>query len=69
MINEPNVPKADVVDVELDKYKAKHAPPALYSHRLKIPKKLNNHAENYELFKFSSEHSLVGSHKTKPFIC
>ena len=51
MIDEPNVPKADVVDVELDKDKAKHAPPALNPHRLRIPKKLNNHVEIYELFK------------------
>ena len=51
MIGEPNVPKADVVDVESDKDKAKHAPPAPYPYRLRIPKKLNNHAEIYELFK------------------
>ena len=30
LIDEPNVPKADVVDVELDKDKAKHAPSAPY---------------------------------------
>ena len=51
MIDEPNVPNVDVVDVELDKDKAKHAPPAPYPHRLRIPKKLNNHVEIYELFK------------------
>ena len=51
MIDEPNVPKVDVVDVESDKDKAKHAHPAPYPHRLRIPKKLNNHAEIYDLFK------------------
>ena len=51
MIDEPNVPKADVGDVESDKDKAKHALPAPYPHRLRIPKKLNNHAKIYELFK------------------
>ena len=51
MIDEPNVPKADVVDVESDKDKARHAPPTPYPHRLRIPKKLNNHVEIYELFK------------------
>ena len=51
MVDEPDVPKVDVVDVESDKDKVKHAPPAPYPHRLRIPKKLNNHAEIYELFK------------------
>ena len=30
MIDEPNIPKVDVVDVESDKDKAKHAPPTSY---------------------------------------
>ena len=51
MIDEPNVPKANVIDVESDKEKAKHSPPTPYPHRLRIPKKLNNHVEIYELFK------------------
>ena len=51
MIDEPSVPKVDVVDVKSDKDKAKHASQTLYPHRLRIPKKLNNHAEIYELFK------------------
>ena len=51
VIDESDAPKADVVDVDSDKDKAKHAPPAPYPHRLRIPKKLNNHAEIYELFK------------------
>ena len=40
-----------MIDVESDKDKAKHTPPAPYPYRLRIPKKLNNHAEIYELFK------------------
>ena len=39
VIDEPNVPKADVVDVESDKDKAKHAPPAPYPYRLRMKKK------------------------------
>ena len=50
VIDEPDVPKANV-DVESDKDKAKHSPLAPYPHQLRIPKKLNNHAEIYELFK------------------
>ena len=38
MVDEPDVPKVDVVDVESDKDKVKHAPPAPYPHRLRIPK-------------------------------
>ena len=51
MIDKPDVLKVDVVDVESDKDKAKHASPAPYPYRLRIPKKLNNHAKIYELFK------------------
>ena len=40
VIDELDVPKVDVVDVEPDKDKAKHAPPAPYHHRLRIPKKI-----------------------------
>ena len=39
MIDEPDVPKVDVVDVESDKDKAKHAPPTPYNPRLRIKKK------------------------------
>ena len=46
-----HVPRADVVDVEPEKYKASHVPLALYPHRLRAPKKVNNHSEIYELFK------------------
>ena len=47
----PNVPRTDVVDVDLEKDKASHVPPAPYPHRLRVPKKVNNHSEIYELFK------------------
>ena len=49
--NKPRVPRTDVVDVEPEKDKASHVPPAPYPHRLRAPKKLNNHSEIYELFK------------------
>ena len=49
--NKPHVPRADVVDVEPEKDKASHVPPAPYPHRLRAPKKVNNHSEIYELFK------------------
>ena len=47
----PHVPRTDVVDVEQKKDKASHVPPAPYPHRLRVPKKVNNHSEIYELFK------------------
>ena len=51
MSDKPHVPRIDVVDVESEKDKASHAPSAPYPHRLRAPKKLNNHSEIYELFK------------------
>ena len=45
------VPKINVVDGELEEDKATHVPPAPYPHRLRAPKKVNNHSEIYELFK------------------
>ena len=47
----PHVPRKNVVDVEPEKDKASHAPPAPYPHRLRVPKKVNNHSKIYELFK------------------
>ena len=47
----PHVPRTDVVDVEPEKDKTSHVPPSLYPHRLRAPKKMNNHSEIYELFK------------------
>ena len=49
--DKPHVPRADIVDVEPEKDKASHIPPAPYPHRLRSPKKVNNHSEIYELFK------------------
>ena len=49
--DKPHVPGANVVDVEPEKDKASHAPPAPYPHRLRAPKKVNNHSKIYELFK------------------
>ena len=51
MSDKPHVPRTDVVDVEPEKEKATCTPPAPYPHRLRAPKKLNNHSEIYELFK------------------
>ena len=45
------VPKTNVVDGEPEEDKATHVPPAPYPHRLRVPKKLDNHSEIYELFK------------------
>ena len=52
MSEKPHAPKTDVVDVEPEKKKATCAPPALYPHRLRALKKLNNYSEVYELFIF-----------------
>ena len=49
--NKPHVPRTDVVDVEPEKDKTSHFPFAPYPHRLRAPKKVNNHFEIYELFK------------------
>ena len=49
--DKPHVPRTDVVDVESKKDKTSHVPPAPYPHRLRAPKKVNNHSEIYELFK------------------
>ena len=51
MSDKPHVPRADVVDGEPENDKASHVPPAPYLHRLRAPKKVNNHSEIYELFK------------------
>ena len=49
--NKLHVPRTDVVEVEPEKDKATHVPPTPYPHRLRAPKKLNNHSEIYDLFK------------------
>ena len=48
--DKPHVPRTDV-DVEPEKDKVSHVPPAPYPHRLRVPKKVNNHSKIYELFK------------------
>ena len=47
----PHVPRINVVEVESEKDKTSHVPPAPYPYRLRAPKKVNNHFEIYELFK------------------
>ena len=49
--DKPHVPRADVIDGETEQDKASHIPPAPYRHRLRAPKKVNNHSEIYELLK------------------
>ena len=49
--DKPHVPRANVVDVEPEKDRASQVPPAPYPHRLRAPKKVNNHYEIYEFFK------------------
>ena len=49
--DKPHVPRIDVVDVDSEKDKTSHVPPAQYPYRLRSPKKVNNHSEIYELFK------------------
>ena len=47
----PHVPRTDIIDGEPEQDKATHIPLAPYPHRLRVPKKVNNHSEIYELFK------------------
>ena len=51
MSDKSHVPRADVIDGEPEQDKASHIPPTPYPHRLRAPKKVNNHSEIYELFK------------------
>ena len=51
VFEKPHVPRIDVVGVEPGKDKTSHVPPAPCPHRLRAPKKVNNHSEIYELFK------------------
>ena len=51
VFDKPHVPRKNVVDVESEKDKTSHVPPTPYPHRLRAPKKANNHSEIYELFK------------------
>ena len=49
--DKPHVPKTDVIDGEPEQDKVSYIPPTPYPHRLRAPKKVNNHSEIYELFK------------------
>ena len=49
--DKPHVPRTDVIDGDPEQDKASHIPPAPYPHRLRAPKKVNNHSEIHELFK------------------
>ena len=51
VFDKPHVPRTDVIDGEPKQDKAAHIPPAPYPHRLRAPKKVNNHFEIYELLK------------------
>ena len=51
VFHKTHVPKTDVIDVEPEKDKTSHVPPAPYPHRLRAPMNMNNHSEIYELFK------------------
>ena len=51
MSDKPHVPTTDVTDGEQEKDKASHIPHTPYPHRLRAPKKVNNHSEIYKLFK------------------
>ena len=46
-----HVPKTNVIDGEPEQDKVSHIPPAPYPHRLRAPKKVNNHSKIYELLK------------------
>ena len=68
--DKPYVPKTNVIDGEPEEDKAIHVPPAPYPHRLRAPKKVNNHSEIYEFVQTSEiEHSLTRCHCTKSIIC
>ena len=49
--DKPHVPNTNDIDGEPEEDKSTHIPPAPYPHRLRAPKKVNNHSEIYELFK------------------
>ena len=49
--NKPHIPWADAINYVPEKDKASYVLPAPNHHRLRAPKKVNNHSEIYELFK------------------
>ena len=51
LADKPHVPNTNDMDYQPEEDKSTHIPPAPYLHRLRAPKKVNNHSEIYELFK------------------
>ena len=51
VFDKPHVPRTYVIDVEPEKDKTSHVSPAPYPHRLRAPKKVNNHSKISKLFK------------------
>ena len=49
--DKPYVPRTNVIDDEPEEDRVTHIPPAPYPHRLRTPKRVNNHSEIYEFFK------------------
>ena len=49
--DKPHVSNTNDISGEPEEEKSTHIPPAPYPHRLRAPKKVNNHSEIYELFK------------------
>ena len=49
--DKPHDPSTKEFDDHPEEDKSTHIPPAPYPHRLRAPKKMNNHSEIYELFK------------------
>ena len=49
--DKPHVPRTNIIDAEPEQDEPTHIPPAPYPHRLRVPKKVNNHSEIFELFK------------------
>ena len=49
--DKPHAPNTKDIDDQPEEDKSTHIPPSPYPHRLRAPKKVNNHSEIYELFK------------------
>ena len=41
--DKPHVPRTNIIDGEPEQDKPTHIPPAPYPHKLRVPKKVNNH--------------------------
>ena len=51
VLDKPHVPRTYIIDGEPEQDKTTHILPDPYPHRLRAPKKVNNHSKFYELFK------------------